>query len=207
MPRADTPGTVRFSAPLQEILRNRPLLLFMLAAAILQASHGVYYGFATLHWREVGLSAGVIGALWAEGVIAEVALFAVSARLLRRVQPVTLLLLAAAAGVARWTVLGLSEDLPLLVAAQLLHALTFGAAHIAAMYYIARAVPASYAATAQSLYASTALGCIMAASMLASGWLFEEFGGPAFLAMAAVSLAGGLLAAALQRRDRPTAPA
>lgn len=200
MPRADTPGTARFSAPLREILRNRPLLVFMLAAGLLQASHGVYYGFATLHWREVGLSSGVIGALWAEGVIAEVVLFALSARLLRRVDPLALLLLAALAGLVRWTVLGLAETLPLLVAVQMLHALTFGAAHIAAMHFIAREVPPSYSATAQSLYSSTAMGCLMAASTLASGWLFEAFGGPAFLAMGAVSAAGGLLALALRSR-------
>src|SRR5690606_7198539 len=166
---------------------------FMLTGGILQASHGVYYGFATLHWREIGLGAGTIGALWAEGVIAEVALFAVSARLLRRFEPAGLLLMAAAAGIVRWTVLGLAESLPILAAAQLLHAFTFAAAHVAAIHFIARAVPPSYAATAQSLYASTALGCTLAASMLASGWLFEAFRGQAFLAMAAVSLAGGVL--------------
>jgi PPP family 3-phenylpropionic acid transporter len=90
-----------------------------------------------------------------------------------------------------------------LVAVQGLHAFTFGAAHIAAMHYIAREVPASYAATAQSLYSSTAMGCLMALSMLASGWLFEAFHGAAFLAMAAVSAAGGLIAFALRRPARP----
>src|SRR5690606_20909197 len=148
MPRAVAPGTARFSAPLHEILRNRALLFFMLTGGVLQASHGVYYGFATLHWREIGLGAGTIGALWAEGVIAEVALFAVSAGLLRRCEPAPPLPMAAPARIVRWPVLGLSDSLPILAAAQLLHAFTSAAAHVAAIHFIARAVPPSYAATA-----------------------------------------------------------
>jgi PPP family 3-phenylpropionic acid transporter len=201
MPEARTPGTARLSAPLREILRNRPVILFMLAGGVLQASHGVYYGFATLHWQASGLSAGVIGALWAEGVVAEILLFAFSRRVVARFSPVAMMGVAAAAGVVRWIALGLTDGLPVLVAVQGLHAFTFGAAHLAAMHYIAREVPASYAATAQSLYSSTAMGCLMALSMMASGWLFEAHGGAAFLAMAAVSAAGGLIAVALRRRE------
>ncbi len=202
MPAAHTAGTKRFFAPLREIARNRNLIVFMLAAGLLQASHGVYYGFATLHWQAAGLSAGVIGALWAEGVIAEIILFAYAARFVKLLGPIGLLWLAAIAGLIRWSVLGTTEALPILIAVQGLHAFTFGAAHIAAVHYIAAAVPPSHGATAQSLYSSTAQGCIMAASMLASGWLYGHFGGSAFFAMAVVSVAGGLLAVPLWVKDK-----
>ncbi|MDC0033127.1 3-phenylpropionate MFS transporter [Alphaproteobacteria bacterium] len=202
MPTAQTAGTKQFFAPLREIVRNRKLIVFMLAAGLLQASHGVYYGFAALHWKAAGLSAGVIGALWAEGVIAEIILFTFSARLVKLFGPIGLLWLAGIAGLIRWCTLGTTEALPILIAVQGLHAFTFGAAHIAAMHYIAATVPASYGATAQSLYSSTAQGCIMAASMLASGWLFGNFGGSAFFVMAIISLAGGLLAVPLWVKDK-----
>ena len=204
MPAAHTEGTRKFFAPLREIARNRPLIVFMLAAGLLQASHGVYYGFATLHWQASGLSAGVIGALWAEGVIAEIILFAYAARLVRLFGPIGLLWLAAIAGLCRWCTLGATEALPMLIAVQGLHAFTFGATHIAAMNYIAATVPASHGATAQSLYSSTAQGCIMAASMLASGWLYGHFGGSAFFAMAVLSVAGGLLAVPLWVKHKQT---
>lgn len=202
MPPARTAGSKKFFAPLREIARNRKLILFMLAAGLLQASHGVYYGFATLHWQAAGLSAGVIGALWAEGVVAEIVLFAFSGRLVRIFGPVGLLWLAAAAGLIRWFALGTTEALPVLIAVQGLHAFTFGAAHIAAMHYIAATVPASHGATAQSLYSSTAQGCIMAASMLASGWLYAAFSGGAFIAMAVMSLVGGLLAIPIWLKEK-----
>ena len=203
MPVAQTEGTKNFFAPLKELLRNRRLIAFMMAAGILQASHGVYYGFATLHWQAAGISSGVIGALWAEGVIAEIILFAYATRLVRLFKPIGLLWLAAIAGLIRWCTLGATESLPALIAVQGLHAFTFGAAHIAAVHYIAATVPASHGATAQSLYSSTAQGCIMAASMVASGWLYGHMGGNAFYAMALFSLVGGLLAVPLWVKDRP----
>jgi len=203
MPAAHTSGTSRFFAPLLEIARNRQLIAFMLAAGMLQASHGVYYGFATLHWRASGLSDGVIGALWAEGVIAEIILFAFSGGFVRRFGPVGLLSIAAIAGLVRWSALGMTVALPVLIAVQGLHAFTFGAAHLAAMHYIAASVPASHGTTAQSLYSSTAQGWLLAASMLASGWLYGHFGASAFFAMGAISVAGGLLAVLLWAKDRP----
>jgi PPP family 3-phenylpropionic acid transporter len=202
MPVAQTEGSKQFFAPLRELMRNRKLIVFMLAAGLLQASHGVYYGFATLHWQASGLSAGIIGALWAEGVIAEIILFAYAARLVRLFKPLGLLCLAALAGLIRWFSLGTTEALPVLIAVQGLHAFTFGAAHIAAVHYIAATVPVAHGATAQSVYSSTAQGCIMAASMLASGWLYAQFGGSAFYAMAIVSIAGGLLAVVLWVKDK-----
>lgn len=44
-------------------------LAFVAAAGLLQVSHALYYGFATLHWRAAGHGELVIGLLWAEGVV------------------------------------------------------------------------------------------------------------------------------------------
>jgi len=205
VPAVRTPGTARLSAPLAALFGNRTLVLFLLAAALLQASHGVIYGFGTLHWRAAGHAEGVIGALWAEGVIAEICLFALSGRLVARLGPRGLLGLAAAAGIVRWLALGATAALPALVAVQFLHAFTFGATHVAAMHFIARQVPASFAATAQSVYSATLVGALMSLSTVASGWLYGGFGGAAFYAMAILSALGGLLA--LCKRGRPEAAA
>jgi len=199
LPKTRTAGTARLHAPLIAIARDRPFLAFVAIASLLQASHAMFYGFSTLHWRAAGYDATTIGALWAEGVIAEVVLFAVSKKVFARMTPLSLLALAASAGVVRWTVLGSTTALPALIAVQGLHAFTFGATHLAAMHQIARTVPAAHGATAQSFYSSFAGGLTMAAAMLVSGWLYAGFGGLAFFAMAGVSLAGGLAIVALVR--------
>lgn len=204
MPDAKVPAAMpRRRAPLAGLLRDPRFVGFLLCASLLQASHAVYYGFATLHWRAAGHSATVIGALWAEGVIAEVVLFAFSGAAVARLGPRGLLALAACAGIVRWSVLGLGTGLGALVAVQFLHAFTFGATHLATMHFIARNVAPEVAATAQSLYSSTAMGVVMGLVMMTTGWLYAAFAGGAFFAMAALSLAGGAMAAALAGSMRP----
>ena len=82
----------------------------MLAAGLIQVSHAVYYGFATLHWRAVGYSAGAIGWLWAEGVLAEIAAVRGAGTLLRRLEPARLLALAGALTALRWGLSALSAS-------------------------------------------------------------------------------------------------
>ena len=193
VPKVKTPGTKNLLDPLLNILRNGRLIIFMISASLIQASHAVYYGFSTLHWQANGLDEITIGALWPEGVVAEIILFAIAGKYIDRIGPKIFLIIGGTAGIIRWLALGVTTDLAGLIVVQSLHALTFGATHLAALYYIAKTVPAGFAATAQSLYSSFAVGTTMAFAMLASGWLYDLYGGAAFFAMAAMSLAGILI--------------
>ena len=181
------------------LLTDRRFLLFLLAAALAQASHAVYYGFSALAWRAAGLSASAVGWLWAEGVLAEIVFFAFSAAFLRRLAPAGLLALAGLAGVVRWCVLAGATDLPALAAVQGLHALTFGAAHLAAVHFIAGRAPPGLAATAQGLYAALSGGLAMGVAVLLAGRLYQEIAAEAYYAMAALSAAALVLAILLAR--------
>ena len=184
------------------LLRQPRFILFVATASLLQASHAVYNGFSTLHWRAAGISESMIGVLWAEGVVAEVLLFSASGFFIARLGPVGLLILAGVLGVARWTLLAQTTDISALLVIQVLHAITFGAVHLGAMHFVARNAPPGLSATAQGLYAS-ASGLAMGLAMIGAGSLFATFGGKAFLAMAAISAVGTGLALLLrlQRRE------
>lgn len=199
LPEAARPVDERPPAPLSALLADRGFLLLLAGGSLLQASHAVYYGFSALHWRAAGHDGLVVGALWAEGVIAEVALFAVGAAAVRRFGPAGLLLAAGVGGLVRWSVLGLTTALPVLVVVQALHAATFAAAHLGALHLITRRAPAGLATTAQGIYAAAAGGIGMGTAMLAAGVLYDAVAGPAFLVMAAMSLAGALLVLPLAR--------
>lgn len=173
-------------------------ILFFTAAALIQASHVVYYSFSALYWRDLGYSTDTIGWLWAEGVVAEMVLFYWSGRLLRRVRPTHLMVLGGIAGVIRWTTLGTATALPALAAVNFLHCFTFASAHVGAMFYLLRNAPSGHAGTAQSLY--TTAQCIgFGGVWLISGALYEAVGGSAFLVMAGMSAAGTLAALGLSR--------
>jgi PPP family 3-phenylpropionic acid transporter len=166
---------------------------------MIQGSHAVYYAFGTLHWQAAGYSDDVIGALWAEGVVAEIVLFAFGGPLVRRLGPARLLALGGMAGTVRWLVLGLTDALPALVSVQALHAFTFGAAHLGAIHFIARAMPPALSATAQSLYSAVVMGLGTGLMLVASGPLYAALAGAAYLAMAAAALVGAALSWALAR--------
>jgi PPP family 3-phenylpropionic acid transporter len=178
------------------LLGNPAFWIFMIAAGASQVSHAVYYGFATLNWQLAGIDDRVIGLLWGEGVVAEVLLVAFARRVLARIGVTGLLALAGAGGMLRWTGIALTTDLVLLFGLQILHALTFGAAHLASMHFMQRAVPERVMSSAQSLYYALPLGIGMGLAMSLSGVLFRDYAGHAYLAMtvlSAVTLGGALL--------------
>lgn len=165
------------------LLGYRPFLLTLAASALIQGGHAAYYGLASLYWRSHGLSDTLIGLLWAEGVISEIALFFWGRRLAERLGPAGLTLCAALAAMLRWTVTGLTTNLGALLAMQVLHGATYGMQHLSAMLMLSRAIPPERAATAQTLHAT--LGSSVPIGVLI--WLtgaFYDGSGRVFLAMA-----------------------
>jgi PPP family 3-phenylpropionic acid transporter len=199
LPETGGRAGVRRSLAGLHLFAIRPFRLTVLASALIQGAHAAYYGFAPLFWRAQGLSDGVIGMLIAEGIVAEVALFAWGRRLTERLGPAGLTACAAAASVVRWGVMAFAPPLALLAAIQLLHAATFAMQHLSAMLVLSRSVPPERAATAQALHAALGYGAPGGLLMLLAGFLYSRFGGLAFLAMAAIGGAALLLVRPLGR--------
>lgn len=187
------------------LLAAPTFLVFLLAAGAIQAAHAAYYTFGTLHWRALGHSTLLAGQLWTVGVVAEILVFAYSAALLRRVGPISILVLAGLAAVARWLVMAFDPAVWLLFGLQSLHGLTFGATHVGAIHFLARFVPEAQGGTAQAVYASFTSGILLGGATLLAGPLYAHFGGRAYLAMAGLAAVGLLAALGLERLPQ-TAP-
>jgi PPP family 3-phenylpropionic acid transporter len=177
-------GGPRGLAALLAPLRIAALRRLIAVSALIHGSHAFYYAFGTLHWRAVGLGDGLIGALWAFGVIAEIALFLWSRDLVARLGPIRLSLIAAIGGVVRWTAMAFVTDPWLLFPLQVLHAATFAAQHLAAIQVLARVVPPAQAGTAQTVHAALGAGLPIGVMTLVCGPLFAAFGGGGYVAMA-----------------------
>jgi PPP family 3-phenylpropionic acid transporter len=181
------------------LLRSPAFLLVLAGAGLTQASHAAFYTFGTLHWRALGLSTAWSGMLWAVSIVAEIALFAYSAAVVRRIGPVQLIVLGAAAAVLRWLIMGLDPALFVLLPLQTLHALTFGATHIGAIHFIGRGVPEAQAGTAQALYASITGGIATGGITLMVGPVYAACAGRVYWAMALVAAAALLAGLALAK--------
>jgi PPP family 3-phenylpropionic acid transporter len=185
-------------APPKKIWQTPGFLAVLAAAGLIQASHAVYYGFSTLDWRAAGLDGTTVGGLWALGVVAEITLFAISGRLPAVLSPTALLVIGGVGATIRWIAMALDPATMALPFLQCLHGLSFGATHLGAVGFVARAAPAGFAATGQG-YLAVGLGCFMAAAMGMSGILYEALGAQAYSGMALIAAAGTLIALAAWR--------
>jgi PPP family 3-phenylpropionic acid transporter len=140
--------------------------------------------FAVIWWSDAGIEPSTISVLWSEAVAAEVVVFfLIGPALLNRLGARGAAVLAAAAGIVRWSVAGVTTSILALSIIQPLHGFTFALLHLASMRMMQTLVPARLAGTGQSIYAFGS-GCVTAVLTLLSGFLYGKLGGAAFLPMA-----------------------
>jgi len=171
------------------------------AGFCMTAAHGTLYTFFTLYLERAGHSGSVIGGLWTLGVLAEIVVFLCLPALFRRHSLSAILLASFACAVARFIAIGwLPPSLWILVPAQLLHAVTFGAFHAASVATVHRLFPESAQARGQTLFSSLSYGAGGAAGALIAGWAWEASGPTmAFSASAAAAAVGACFAYRLRR--------
>ncbi len=182
--------------PLRRILTRPHVAGLLVVCFLMQASHGPYYTFYTIYMESYGYSLGLIGGLWALGVIAEVGIFLLMPRLEAAFGLRNLLLASLFLAALRWVLIGLfPTHLLLMLLAQSLHAASFGIYHAAAIHLVHRYFGARHQGKGQALYSSLSFGAGGALGSFASG---QIYGGPGpqfmFLGAAALCLLGGVIA-------------
>ena len=180
---------------------TRAAAALLASAFCMSIAHGTLYAFFTLHLQRLGYGGSLIGVLWTLGVLAEIAVFLLLPTLFRRYALSTILMLSAACGVLRFLAIAwLADWLLLLVAAQVLHAATFGSFHAAAVAAVQRVFPSGAHARGQALFSSIGYGAGGALGTVLAGWAWQAAGpGVAFTVSAGASLMGLFFAYPLKR--------
>ena len=192
-PFAPHPSTDR--RPLWPVLRSRRVGALLAACFTMSAAHGAFYLFFSIYLAGLGYSQTAIGLLWSLGVLAEIVVFIFMAPLFRRFSTRSILLACFAAAIVRFLLTAwAAEWLALLILAQLLHALTFGAFHSAAIQSVNRWFPAGCQARGQALYSSLSFGAGGLLGGLIAGAIWDAAGGAvAYSVSALFAVLGGLL--------------
>ncbi len=190
--------------PIGDILRQPRVRALFAACFAMSAAHGALYVFYSIHLADHHYSKLLVGSLWSLGVLAEIVVFLFMIDLLRRYGLRTILLVSFTAAVIRFLVIGWCADHWLLIfVAQLLHGLTFGAYHAAAIAAVNRWFPGNCQARGQALYSSVSFGAGGLLGGLLSGWSWERLGAAPSYTISATFAGIGLLVVALwiQRSD------
>jgi PPP family 3-phenylpropionic acid transporter len=174
------------------LFRQPVFLLAIASVGLIQASHGFYYSFSTLVWRQQGVPEGWIGLLWGFGVAAEVLFLWFMEPLRRRLGPERLLVLGGLGAMLRWTAFAFQPGLLLLFPLQALHALSFTATFLASLRLVERLSPPQSASAAQTLNSSISGGLLTGLATIASGPLFDAWGAKGYLAMTLIAGLGVL---------------
>jgi len=192
------------SVPILEVLK-RPWVQALLAACLLsQLSFAPYYNFFTLFLERHDYTRGTAGILWALAVLAEIGLFLVMGRLISAFGPRRLMLIVLAATAGRWLLTALLVDsLVLLVLLQVSHALTFGAYHALAVYYVQQYFPGSMQGRGQAFYNAAAYGVGGSIGSLGAGYVWQHVSPEAVFVGAALAALAGWAIAWRWLRDEP----
>ena len=180
--------------PLREVLRQPHVVALLAVCFLMQASHGPYYTFYSIYLQDHGYTRSLIGQLWALGVIAEIGVFVVMPRLVPWFGLRALLLCSLLLAAVRWLLIGYFVDKPaILIAAQVLHAATFGVYHGAAIQLIHRYFRGRHQGRGQALYSSLSFGAGGAVGALYSGYTWDLGGGVVTFGVAAAVSGGAFL--------------
>jgi MFS transporter, PPP family, 3-phenylpropionic acid transporter len=170
-----------------EIIRKPAVIALLTGCAMMVTAHGVLYNFYSIYLAEHGYSKGMIGWLWAVGVICEIMVFMVMPKIMRCYSLKTIILVSLALAVVRFAMIGVAVDnLILLLVAQSLHAATFGSFHAATIDVVTQFFNGRHQAKGQAIYNSVTYGLGGAIGGVAGGYALEGLGGQMTFLLAAM---------------------
>jgi PPP family 3-phenylpropionic acid transporter len=172
------------------LLRDANFVGIIVSAALVQGSHAAYYAFSAIDWQAQGLDGLTIAGLWTIGVLAEIAVFALSSRF--TLSPAVLVVIGAVAASLRWVMTAREPHVMALAVIQISHGFSFGLTMVGTMGLLVRYVPAHMTARGQGYYAAST-GIVGSAASVLAGAVYARYGQGVYYTMAAMAALGGAL--------------
>jgi PPP family 3-phenylpropionic acid transporter len=188
--------------PIRQIVMQPKVLALLGACFLMSVAHGPYYTFFSIYLVEHGYTKTAVGALWALGVICEIGVFFLMPALVKRFGFTRILLISFSAAVLRFMLIGWTVDVVgLLLFAQVLHALTFGAYHAASVGLVHEFFKGRHQSKGQALFGSFTYGAGGVLGGLASGPIWQHWGASALYTFSSSMALLGLLLMLWKLRD------
>ena len=170
-----------------QVIKQPNVIALLVGCSLMVTAHGVLYNFYSIYLSEHGYSKGMIGLLWAVGVICEIVIFMLMPNIMKRFSLKAILLTSLALAVLRFSLIGVAVDnLVLLLIAQSLHAATFGSFHAASVEVVSQFFNGRHQAKGQAIYNSVAYGVGGTIGGISGGYALQYLGGQHTFLLAAV---------------------
>ncbi|WP_332687886.1 MFS transporter [Devosia sp.] len=154
-------------------------VLPLVAFALVNSSNAVIGSFGALLWHQNGIPTYFLGPLLGIAAVGEAILMFGWRRFGGRVTARNMILVAALAGLLRFTVMAFNPPVEVLFLTQTLHAFSFGMGYFGVVHFIANWTNEANAAEAQGFANMLNMGAAMLA-LIVFGVLVEHFGSYAF---------------------------
>jgi len=178
-----------------QVIKQPQVMALLLTCFFIQASHGPYYTFFSLHMESLDYTRFSIGLLWSLGVLAEVILFFFMHHLLKLKSAGFWLFIALFLTTLRWLLMAFfSDQLWVVLVIQCLHAASFGMFHASAIHLIHDFFP-RHRGRGQALYAAFSFGAGGAIGSLYAGFLWDKVSPAVTFGVAALLAFVGMLTA------------
>ncbi len=162
-------------------------ILPLLAFALVNSSNALIGSFAALLWHENGIPNYFLGPLLGIAAVGEAVLMFAWRRFGGRVTARNMILVAALAGLLRFTIMAFNPPVEVLFFTQLLHAFSFGMGYFGIVHFIANWTNEANAAEAQGFANMLNMATAMIA-LIVFGVLVEHFSSYAFFYSTVTSL-------------------
>lgn len=184
-------------------LLDRRVVVFLFCAFLMLVSHGAYYGFFPIHLEKMGYGSTLIGIAWALASTAEILVMIKSDKMFERYTLEKVLFFSFLVAAARWMILFWAGSIVVILVSQVLHAVTYGAFHMASILYIDRLTPGQAKTLGQAVNNALTYGLGLMVGFFVNGYVYEITGSQTlFLMSALIALAGGMLFQSYQLADR-----
>jgi PPP family 3-phenylpropionic acid transporter len=168
----------RYSRPLlggiRMVRHNRPLLLLMIVSFLITSGASIIYAFLGIHIRQMGGSNTLVGAAFSVSALSELPVIFFGGWLMAKLGARRLIVVSLVAYLVRFIAFGTITVPEGVIAAQLLHGLSFGAFLVASVTLAHRLAGQEHSATAQALLSTVSFGFGSITGSLIGGALLDE---------------------------------
>jgi PPP family 3-phenylpropionic acid transporter len=162
---------------------------FWVALILMQISFGGFYNFFTIYNLNHHIPKEINGWLWAIGVVAEIIIFLIQHKFIKKFHPLFWIKLSIFLTSIRWFMLYIFAGNMIFIAlSQLIHAFSFAIFHTSALLYLSNIYKNK--TLAQQFYAGIGYGFAAFLGSIISGWLYGEH---LFLYESLIAFAGFLI--------------